>query len=79
MDKKKILSVLIISLIVLGSVLFVVKNLNAEGCSASYSCSNGSTIWCSAFGEDASCYAANGMVTCTGGGITKSWMCPPAM
>jgi len=31
MDKKKILSVLIISLIVLGSVLFVVKNLNADG------------------------------------------------
>jgi len=29
MDKKKILSVLIISLIVLGSVLFVVKSLEA--------------------------------------------------
>ena len=78
MSKKKILSILMISLIVLGTILFIVNNLQAADCSASTQCANGKTVWCKAFGDSVSCEADANGVTCTGGGVTNTWSCTPA-
>ena len=79
MKKKKIVTILIMGLLVLGTVFFVVNNLKSTSCSAETHCPNGKVVWCKAFGDSVSCEADSNGVTCTGGGVTGTWSCTPAI
>ncbi len=75
MNNKKVLSMLMIGLFVLGIVLLVVNDLQAGVCYTSVDCGNKS-IWCKAWGKDISCEADENSVTCKGGGATITVTCP---
>jgi hypothetical protein len=75
MSKKKILIVSLLGILFLSLVMISIVRAD---CSASVTCADGGIAWCEGFGENTSCIGVGGTVTCSGGGITRRWHCPPA-